>query len=297
MAQAAKTKTAGKKAKSRKSSASRPKFAAAAREQEAETLEPKGAAPQLMRRAEPLDPVRHGSMHLREGHHFGFVADLNTVPLSAVEFMPTARHYPIIFAGPDDDVQPVALVGLRPGENLFVSRRGRWKEGCYVPAILRRAPFILLKDQKGESKGVKLCLDVESPLVSSEEGTPLFEDNKPTAVVAKMANFAAAYSKEQSRTRGFVDACLHHDLLVERRMDITLASGQKIAFAGFRVIDEQRLRALEDGDAVQWFRRGWNALAVAHFLSLGNMGRLHHRANRRAMADARAAEMASSSDA
>lgn len=245
------------------------------------------AVPLLVRRAEALDLKKHADLKVQEGQHFGFVADLNTVPLSAVEFMPTARHYPIIFAGPDDDVQPVALVGLRPGENLFVSRKGRWKEGCYVPAILRRAPFILLKEQHGKAKGVQLCLDVDSPLVSKTTGTALFEDGKPTELLAKMGRFAAAYSKEQSRTRGFVKACLDHDLFVERRMDITLSSGQKIAFAGFRMIDEQRLRELKDSVAVQWFRRGWNALAVAHFLSLGNMGRLHHRANRRAIADAK----------
>ncbi|MDF1747604.1 MAG: SapC family protein [Alphaproteobacteria bacterium] len=235
---------------------------------------------QLLRRAEPLDPKRHADFLVKDGRDFSFASNLHTIPLSAVEFMPTARHYPIIFAG-EKDIHPVALLGLRSDENLFVEADGRWKEGCYVPAILRRAPFVLMQDIKGGKDGVGLCLDVESPLVSKTEGTPIFVNGKPTAMLAKMANFAASYSKEQARTRVFVNACIASDLLVERQMEITLTSGQKIVFSGFRVIDQDRLRKLDDETALKWFRTGWSALALAHFLSLGNMGRLHHRSNAR----------------
>ncbi len=234
---------------------------------------------QLMRRAEPLDPRRHGDLRVAAGRDYSFVRGLHTVPLSAVEFMPSARHYPIIFAG-DVELQPVALMGLRPDQNLFVDEDGDWKEGCYIPAILRRAPFVLMQESKDGKAGVNLCLDVESPLVSKQTGAALFKDGRPTPLVAKMATFAASFSKEQARTRIFINACRQQDLLVERQMEITLASGQKIVFSGFRVLDEERLRKLSDADAVEWFRRGWTALAFAHFLSLGNMGRLHHRANR-----------------
>ncbi len=234
----------------------------------------------ILRHAEPLDATRHGDLRVTAGRDFSFARSLHTVPLSAVEFMPSARHYPIIFAG-ESVIQPVALLGLRSDENLFVEEDGRWKEGCYVPAILRRAPFVLMQDTRQGRDGVGLWLDVDSPLISKTEGTPIFNEGKPTALLAKMANFAASVSREQARTRTFVNACLKHDLLVEKRMEITLASGQKIIFSGFRVIDEERLRNLDDAAALQWFRSGWCALAIAHFLSLGNMGRLHHRSNRR----------------
>lgn len=235
----------------------------------------------ILRKPEPLDPRRHGDLCVLEGKSYDFAFNSHTVPLSAVEFMAAARHYPIIFAG-EEEIQPVAVLGLRPGENLFVNARGKWKEGCYVPAILRRAPFVLMQESKEGRSGVSLCLDVASPLVSKGEGTPLFQDGKPTSLIAKMANFAASFSREQTRTRAFVNGCVEHDLLVERRMEITLKNNQQVLFDGFRVIDEERLRRLDDAVALAWFRRGWNALAVAHFLSLGNMGRLHHRANRRA---------------
>lgn len=238
---------------------------------------------QLLRRTERLDPSAHGDLKVLSGRDFSFASGLHTIPLSAIEFMPSARHYPIIFAG-DEDLQPIAMLGLRPGENLFVEPNGSWREGCYVPAILRRAPFVLMQDSKGGQDGVGLCLDVESPLVSKTDGAPLFKDGKPTSIVAKMATFAASFSKEQSRTQLFVQACMKHELLVERQMEITLATGQKVAFRGFRVIDEDRMRKLPDAAALDFYRRGWSALAVAHFLSLGNMGRLHHAANRRVAA-------------
>lgn len=237
---------------------------------------------QLMRRAEPLDGKKHGNLRVMQGQDFAYVSQMHTVPLSAIEFMPLARHCPIIFAG-DEQIQPVALMGLRPKENLFVEENGRWTTGCYIPAILRRAPFVLMQESKGGKAGVSLSLDVESPLISETEGTPLFKDGKPTPLVAKMATFAAAYSKEQARTRVFVDALKAQNMLVERKMEITLATGQKISFTGIRVIDEDRLRHLDDAITLDWFKRGWINLAVAQILSLGNMGRLHHRANQRAL--------------
>jgi hypothetical protein len=84
---------------------------------------------------EALDSTRHKALRLGTTD-YAFARDLTTVPLSLSEVVPASRSYPIVFA-------PQALLSLRTGGNLFVTEDGRWPDGAYVPAHVRRYPFIL----------------------------------------------------------------------------------------------------------------------------------------------------------
>ena len=61
------------------------------------------------------------------------------MPLTVTEFAPAALTYPVIFVG--DARQPVAVMGLRQGENLFVSETGAFKPEAYIPAMAFRHPM------------------------------------------------------------------------------------------------------------------------------------------------------------
>ena len=59
-------------------------------------------------------------------------------PLAGVEFFQAARHYPILFVGEGANASPIALLGLKPGQNGFVDATGQWQRAAYVPAFVRR---------------------------------------------------------------------------------------------------------------------------------------------------------------
>lgn len=71
-----------------------------------------------------------------------FAGETNSVILAGVEFSEAAKEYPIVFTQAGDKVVPVALLGLRNEENLFVDGKGGW-DGRYIPSFVRRYPFIL----------------------------------------------------------------------------------------------------------------------------------------------------------
>jgi hypothetical protein len=53
--------------------------------------------------------------------NFSFARDTTAVLMAGVEFAEAAREYPIVFIrGQDQQMRPVALLGVRNGENLFV---------------------------------------------------------------------------------------------------------------------------------------------------------------------------------
>ena len=109
---------------------------------------------------EPLSRDTHGKLGLRTvDKPFGFAANTNVVPLTVTEFAPAAIAYPIIFAG--EGYQPLAVMGVSQGTNLFISADGSVEPDAYLPAYIRRYPFVLAGDG-GEVK------DAAGVVVSAE---------------------------------------------------------------------------------------------------------------------------------
>ena len=57
----------------------------------------------------PLNANNHGSWRIsRDGLHFGFAADINSVLLAGIEFIEACKEYPIVFAKSGDSLVPEA---------------------------------------------------------------------------------------------------------------------------------------------------------------------------------------------
>lgn len=208
---------------------------------------------------------------------YRFAGQVNSAPLACSEFAHAARQYPIVFAGASlEAVVPAALLGLRAGQNLMVDAQGRWADGVYVPAFLRRYPFVLAEREPGAGD-FTVCLDADYAGLreGGSEGEPLFDaQGANTALLDNALSFLQQYQIELARTRELVATLTTHGLLIPRQ--ITVDNGVETAYSldGFYVVDEQKLNALK-GKALQELARsgdlGW---IYAHLLSLGNIDRL-----------------------
>lgn len=205
---------------------------------------------------------------------FRFADAVNSVPLACVEFAQVVRQYPIVFAGNSPDaVVPAALLGLRSGQNLMVDAEGRWADGAYVPAFLRRYPFVLA-EREPDGGDFTVCLDAAYDGIreGGDEGAPLFdEEGKDSALLTNALQFLQEYQLHLARTREFSAALAAHGLLVSKQINVQSAQGETSSLDGFFVVDEQKLRDLK-GKALQELAKsgdlGW---IYAHLLSLGNV--------------------------
>lgn len=123
-----------------------------------------------------LHPTAHGAAGLAEALDYGFARCTNAIPISLSEIPIVALSYPIAFTT-DGGVRPVAVVGLRHDENLFVNEDGGWRSDAYV----RRYPFILA--EYGEGEGVQLCIEDHPEVLVSDGRRPLFADGEPSRLV------------------------------------------------------------------------------------------------------------------
>lgn len=225
------------------------------------------ALPLFYKKPRPLNTESDNNRSLARHPDFRFAAATNSVSLLASEFLSACKHYPIVFSVADN-AQPLALLGLRNRENLFIDSEGRWAAGHFIPAYVRRYPFIFMESI--DPPQFTLCIDEAADTVIPGTDNPFFKDDRPTDLTNKALDFCRAFQNEYSQTQEFAKAVVEANLLVENRADIVLESGEKLSMDGFRIIDEERFNALPDETFLEWRSRGWLPLVYCHLISTNN---------------------------
>jgi len=233
------------------------------------------------KRPVPLNADVHRSVRLGQlGGDYSFSEQTNSIPLAAVELFDAAREYPVVFTGQDGSgMFPIALLGVRQNENLFVGADGGW-QGRYIPAFVRRYPFVLAEKQDAEDFNV--YLDEAYGGFGAQNGERLFaDDGEHTPLLKQALEFLSTYQGEIKRTRLFVERLQGLDLLIPRVLEVVRPNEPPMVLQGFSVVDEQRLLGLGDAQLLELVRSGFLAWIHAHLMSLGNVSGLAERLSAR----------------
>jgi hypothetical protein len=228
--------------------------------------------PAFYRNPVPVDAVRHARTGLRPISSLSFARETNAILLTGSEFAMAARTYPIVFSG-GEHTMPFAIVGLRDQENLFIDAAGRWREDSYVPAYVRRYPFIF--SETPEANRLLLCVDEGSEVLDNESQQPLFADGKPTEGLQNILKFCEAFQAQHRDTLEFSRWLDRTGMLEDKIARAELEDGQSFTLRGFRLLNTQKLRALQDAQVLDLHKRGWLPLLHFHLQSLNNFGSLN----------------------
>lgn len=226
--------------------------------------------------AVPIAQSRHADWSVEVGGDYSFCRAVNSVPLMAVEFANAASEYPVVFGGTGDAVMPAVILGLRADENLFVGADGNW-QGKYVPAFLRRYPFVF--SSRDEGKTFTLCIDEAFPGINQEgRGQPLFaEEGKPSAYVDGVLKFLQQYQVEFTRTKQFCDKLRELNLLEPMQAQLKLASGEQRVLTGFSAVSRGRLKTLSTETLAELVRSDELELIYSHLHSMRNFDAMRAR--------------------
>ena len=189
------------------------------------------------------------------------------------EFARAAATYPIVFLEdkPNDGFRPVVLMGLQPGENLFVDADGAWN-ASYIPAMIRRYPFALSKGV--EENRFVVCVDEASTLLSDTEGAPMFDEKgEPTQVIENVKRYLSELQQMDMLTQQFSRFLLSNNLLTPLNMRVN-ATAQARNITGCYVINEERLNAFSDTLFLEVRAKGFLPAMYAHLMSLPQIERL-----------------------
>lgn len=227
----------------------------------------------------PLDAKAHAKLALKKNFGFGFTKGVNAVPINLIEMPQICHFYPIAFS-PDANATPVAIMGLRDNENLFLGPKNEWEANTYIPAYIRRYPFIFSEMPGGEQ--LTLCVDMDKNVVDEKAEQPFFDgEGKPTDLANNALEFCKSYHAAAQATIEFSKALAASGLLVEREAQINVAGNRRINFSGFKIIDEQKLAAMDDKTFMEWRKKGWLPFIYAHLFSGAQWQRLSHMLGQR----------------
>ncbi|MDP2241840.1 MAG: SapC family protein [Burkholderiales bacterium] len=226
--------------------------------------------------AVPVTVVQHGKSSVEVGGDYTFSKRVNSVQLLAVEFPNAASEYAIVFSGTSDACFPAVILGMRGDENLYLGENGSW-QAKYVPAFLRRYPFVFSSSQDG--KTFTLCIDETFPGLNQEgRGERLFdEDKKPSVYVANVMKFLEQYQIEHQRTQAFCKKLLELNLLEPMRAQASLGTGEKLSMVGFMAVNRDRVKALPAETLAELAKTDQLELLYLHLHSMRNFSAMVDR--------------------
>lgn len=229
--------------------------------------------PLFYKKLELLDTKKHKSLAVaKELADFSYASQTNIIPIVVTELSFASKHYPLVFVAEEKSPAPtlVAMVGLGDNKNLFVDAKGKWRAGVYVPAWVRRYPFITVKAEQNREA---MAFDSTSKLFSGKNNLPLFENDQPTETLKRIVAFQNEFNVAFEQTAAMSRALKEAGVL--EPATLTIGSGEKDKpgrnITGFLVVNEAKLRAL-DAAAIEKLHKA-NALGIAYaqLLSMSNL--------------------------
>ena len=224
----------------------------------------------------PVSSARHASYSVQANPDYGFARKVNSLPLTAIEFLEAAQEYPVVFAGDGKVMTPSVVLGLRERENVFVDAKGVWS-ARYIPAFARRYPFVFSTADDGGS--FTLCIDESCPGLNTEDrGERLFDQlGKQTPYVDNVLKFLQQYQLEFQRTQELCRRLTELDLFEPMQAQIKLGGTEEVSLRGFKTIDRGKLKALPGEILAELVRKDALELIYAHLNSLRHFASIRER--------------------
>jgi hypothetical protein len=221
---------------------------------------------------EPLSVELHGKMGVKSmDGPFGFARPGHAIPLTVGEFPPAAMTGPIIFVG--DEKLPISVMGLNAGENMFLRPDGLFEPGAYVPAYIRRYPFVFANDDN--AKQMVLCIDRAAEfVVDKDPDLPFFDpDGQPSQNTKNCIEFCNNFEIERQRTQSFVQILKDLDLFETKTATFTPQNpdgtpGETQKIAEYFGVSEEKLNKLPAEKYIELRDNGALSQIHAHLLSL-----------------------------
>lgn len=220
----------------------------------------------------------------QHNNSYQFAASEALVPVLAAELVKASMSLPLAFIQQGTGYQPVALMGLTHGQNLFIAKDGGWMGG-YVPAFLRSYPFRLTSTADGQQV---LCIDSEYNLLADGDGLAgdafFNADGAPSMAIKHVLDFLSQQEGNQNITAAACAKLQELQLIVPWNITVQRGSGEQ-KVEGLYKVDEAALNALADEYFVTLRQNGALLMAYCQLLSMQHLSILGQLARARTTPD------------
>jgi hypothetical protein len=226
-----------------------------------------------------LNSQSHRDVRVAAARASAGYAAVNAVGVVPREFPRLLAHYPVFFtkSAEPDQFELAALLGFSRQENLFLLD-GRW-DADYVPLQIQRQPFSVaprrVEGAQGAQPALDVALDLNSPLVQTQEGERLFqEDGQPTKFLQNITSMLSALVSGSREGYAFAGRLAELNLIEPVRIEIEFVDGSdtkleglyRISSAVLKALPAAQLGELRDREFLEWMY--FQMASVAHVSTL-----------------------------
>jgi hypothetical protein len=197
---------------------------------------------------QPLNKNHHQALKVKLDPSYAHTAKSHIAPISVFELPQVQAEYPIVFIKDAETgrFHLVALLGLRPQENLF-HKKGGW-HALYIPQQLTNFPFMLSASTEQPNNFV-VGIDVESEVISKTDGEELFtQDGEQTKFLKQVTNNLARANSQVEATQNFIKTMVDKNLLSSQSLTVKPKNSEEFNVTGLYSINEETFKALNDLD-------------------------------------------------
>lgn len=215
-----------------------------------------------MCRFEHLHPQHHGQLRVNVSSNYGFARHWRSLELHMGEWHQVALQQAILFSRSESG-EWRASAWLQSNRQSCLDSRGHWLAE-YVPSLLRLHPFALMSMADGDS-GV--CVDVASPWISRNHGSPLFGPNgQSSAYLVQVMHQLKQWQARQKSTQKFIQSLDRLNILTLCERVSKNTDGQSLW-----QVDCDRLDMLSGAGVLLLRRQAWLRPIHAHLVSLSHL--------------------------
>ncbi len=223
----------------------------------------------------PLQKDKHAKLKVTESSDFRRYKDKHLIPLVIQDFYTLASEFSLVFVKNNDldEFLPVAIMGLRNGQNLYC-RSEHWPAPV-APVNFGNSPFTIARtDDTGDQMIV--LVDEESPLLSETTGEALFtESGERSEYLTRRMDALVKVAHQSEDMRAVCKFLADKKLLATQQVQLQhRPDAQRYNIDGIYTVDEKALNALSDEDFLQLRKQGLLALIYAHLASLQQLRRI-----------------------
>ncbi len=227
-----------------------------------------------------LNNITHKDLKVITQYSARYGDNVGSVLTFPTEFGEVQKEYPILFQrnAATGTFQSVALLGLKPDENVFLDEFSGWKAN-YIPAVMERGPFLIgFQDQRadgGDERTPVVHVDMDSARVSYSEGKAVFLEHGGMSPYLERVNRVLNHIYDGMAVSDAMFAAFNELNLIEPvTLDIELNEREQYQLNGNYTLNREKLAALSGSDLARLNAAGFLRCAFLVIESLGNIQHL-----------------------
>jgi hypothetical protein len=212
-----------------------------------------------------LDRDAHRHLRITTGPEVRFGSAVPFVAVVPAEFARIAAHHALFLRrNPRSGrLEPVAMLGFRTGENLFLTRGG-WATP-HIPLEFQRQPFRMVPGPDG---ALVLGFDGASPRVQRGGGEALFlADGADSDYLERVRDMVARYTEGLHAAQAYSHALGELELIAPAPIEVRFADGTEMRIVDLYTIDRDRFDALDAATVIGLRDAGWLELIYLQMAS------------------------------